>query len=342
MSSAWRGANVERAWGHIDAAEEAILHASPSWFLIGQLPRVLSRIKQSLSSEDPRRIHVEELLAKRNGASTAAIDHQLVELLSSCTAEQRACTQGVVEAMRRLHQPRDITGADRAAIVAAFHAASVESRRKQTRVRSFRNMLLMCSVVLFLAVGGLALLGCLDPAAAPICFQPKGQVVCPTSLVALNPKAVSGGQPDPAATASEQQAQDQLVRQTAQPIDLLLVMLLGLIAASVAAATALRNARGTSTPYGVPVAVAVLKLPTGALTAVLGILLMRGQFIPGLSALDSPAQIIAWAIVFGYAQQLFTRFVDQRAHSVLESVGGRPDEPPAPAPATARLAVAET
>jgi hypothetical protein len=65
----------------------------------------------------------------------------------------------------------------------------------------------------------------------------------------------------------------------------------------------------------------VLKLPTGALTAVLGLLLMRGGFIPGLSALDSSAQIIAWAIVFGYAQQLLTRFVDQQANTVLENVG---------------------
>ena len=80
---------------------------------------------------------------------------------------------------------------------------------------------------------------------------------------------------------------------------------------------------------------AVLKLPTGALTAVLGLLLMRGQFVPGLSALDSPAQIIAWAIVFGYAQQLFTRFVDQRAQSVLDNAGqlSAPAEPTERAPA---------
>lgn len=42
-----------------------------------------------------------------------------------------------------------------------------------------------------------------------------------------------------------------------------------------------------------PVVLALLKLPTGALTAPLGLLLMRGGFVPGLSALDSPAQIIA-------------------------------------------------
>jgi hypothetical protein len=33
-------------------------------------------------------------------------------------------------------------------------------------------------------------------------------------------------------------------------------------------------------------------------------------------------QIIAWALVFGYAQQLFTRLVDEQGRTVLESVGG--------------------
>ena len=31
---------------------------------------------------------------------------------------------------------------------------------------------------------------------------------------------------------------------------------------------------------------------------------------------------LAWAIIFGYAQQLFTRLVDQQAHSVLDDVRG--------------------
>jgi hypothetical protein len=95
------------------------------------------------------------------------------------------------------------------------------------------------------------------------------------------------------------------------------------VAAGLASTFALRGIRGTSTPYSLPVALAVLKLTTGALTAVLGILLMRGAFVPGLSALDTSAQILAWAIVFGYSQQLFTRMVDQQAQTVLADVGGR-------------------
>jgi hypothetical protein len=73
---------------------------------------------------------------------------------------------------------------------------------------------------------------------------------------------------------------------------------------------------------GLPVALALLKLPLGAITALLGLLLMRGEFVPGLSALDTSAQILAWALVFGYAQQLFTQLVDRQAHAVLDSVRG--------------------
>ena len=65
------------------------------------------------------------------------------------------------------------------------------------------------------------------------------------------------------------------------------------------------------------------------MTALLGLLLMRGEFVPGLSALDFPAQILAWAIVFGYAQQLFTRLVDQQGQQVLDAVGG-PAQPAQP------------
>ena len=55
---------------------------------------------------------------------------------------------------------------------------------------------------------------------------------------------------------------------------------------------------------------------------------MRGQFVPGLSALDTSAQILAWALVFGYAQQLFTRLVDRQGQAVLDSVSSADKPPP--------------
>ena len=107
------------------------------------------------------------------------------------------------------------------------------------------------------------------------------------------------------------------------PSDMALIEIIGLIAAVVAGIVALRNVRGTSTPYSLSVSLALVKIPLGALTAVLGLVLMSGGFVPGLSALDTSAQILAWALVFGFSQQLLTRLVDQRAESLLQSVGGR-------------------
>jgi hypothetical protein len=126
-------------------------------------------------------------------------------------------------------------------------------------------------------------------------------VVCPTQQSAL---LQTGQESGPAAPDV-----DDVVKRTAGPAGLLVVELIGLTAAAVATATALRGIRGSSEPYGLPVALATLKLPMGAVTAFLGLL--------------TSAQILAWALVFGYAQQLFTRLVDQQARSVLNTVRER-------------------
>jgi hypothetical protein len=114
--------------------------------------------------------------------------------------------------------------------------------------------------------------------------------------------------------------------------------------ATIAAVFALRKVRGTTDPYSVPVALALLKLPTGALTAVLGLLLIRGGFVPGFTGLDSAAQIIGWAIIFGYAQELFTQLVDRQAAAVLSASPAsgpatlpRPQERPTAGPADMSL-----
>jgi hypothetical protein len=176
-----------------------------------------------------------------------------------------------------------------------------------TRVRSFRNIVLAATAGLFVVAIGLGLVGVVSARNLPLCFDatsrtiddvngqasPLNHIVCPT-----------GAQSGPTGG------------------DVPLVLIVGLAAGAFAAALALRNIRGTSTPYGVPVAIALLKLPAGALTALFGTLMLRGAFIPGLSALDTQGQIIAYAIVLGYAQQAFTRLVDNQAQTVLNSSPG--------------------
>ena len=231
-----------------------------------------------------------------------------------------------IEALTRGAEKRSLLPVEREAIVAAYHAASSQRRRELMRVRSFRNVLLVAALLLLVVVLGLGLLGSVRPETIPLCFQPESsggdKVVCPTGETRIGETADI----------------DDVIARTVSGWDIWVVMITGLVAAAVATAFALRGIRGTSTPYSLPVALALLKLPTGALTAVVGLVLMRGGFVPGLSALDSSAQILSWAVVFGYAQQLVTRLVDEQAHAVLDDVGGRGaggDRATSGAPATA-------
>jgi hypothetical protein len=63
-----------------------------------------------------------------------------------------------------------------------------------------------------------------------------------------------------------------------------------------------------------------LKLPAGATAALLGILLVAGDFVPGFSAIDRQTQILGYSVVFGFAQQLFTQWLDQRGKNLVANV----------------------
>ena len=184
---------------------------------------------------------------------------------------------------------------DKEAVVQAVWAASLEARREVVRVQNFCIVLYATAMSLAIVAIGLAAWGLTEPSHVPVCFRPEDDVqVCPTGA-------------------------------DYKPIDILLIEFVGLLAGAVSGAAGLRHMNGRTTRLGLPVALAVMKLPTGALTAVLGLLLMRGNFLPGLSNLDTSAQIIAWAIVFGAAQQLVTGLVDRRAQDVLSQVAGMTD-----------------
>jgi hypothetical protein len=294
------GSLTERAMSNLDAAEALLLNFAPPDYVLGQIPSLLRHVQSHLAPSDPRRQDFERI-AQRLGAKDS--DHPLLSPNNE---------QGPLERIKLIEE-------ERGKIVTATRAASSAALREQVRVRSFRNILVVTTLAMTLLAIGMALIGFLSPTMIPMCFAPEesGQavVVCPTAQSAPFTTSRQSG------TNTLQDIDDE-VRRTATPYDLLVVELVGLAAAAIAAAAAIRGIRGSSERYGLPVALAALKLPTGAVTAFLGVLLMRGQFVPGLSALDTSAQIVAWALVFGYAQQLFTRLVDRQGQTVLDSVRG--------------------
>ena len=292
------GPLIERARSNLDAAEAQLLNLAPPDYVLGQMPSLLRHVQRHLRPTDPGRQEFE----------------RIVRSLGMNDPENRTAHNGE-------DQYQETIKRERGKIVTTVRAASSQALRVNIRVRSFRNVVVLTTVLMALLAIGVALMGYRSPTWLPLCFAPeeagKAVVVCPT------------GQSEPftpsqAGLAVQGDAPvrdiDDVVAETAKPQDLMVVELVGLTAAAVAAAAAIRNIKGSSERYGLPLALAALKLPTGAVTAFLGLLLMRGQFVPGLNALDTTAQILAWALVFGFAQELFTHFVDQQGQTVLNSV----------------------
>jgi hypothetical protein len=275
--------SVESTLGNLDAAESFLLRMTPIEQLEGKMPSVEAHVYRYLPKADPRRMRIDD------------IAHDLKR------------------------PPHKLEESAREPVVNAFHAATSQRHRDVVRLGSFFRVIVGATVALTIVAMAIAATGAIWPRAVPICFHPedKGKVVCATGETRAD---INGA---PLTGPGKGGDFDDGVKATVHSADVLVVEIVGLLAAAVAGAAALHSMRGTSTPYKVPLSLAMLKLPAGAITAVVGLLLMRGGFVPGLSALDSSAQIIAWAIIFGYAQQIVTGLIDRQAHGVLNDVGGR-------------------
>jgi hypothetical protein len=193
-----------------------------------------------------------------------------------------------------------LTRDDRGVVVTTIRSAYSTWRRTYIRFRSFRTVVNVTTACLAMLALGAAVTGAIYPLSAPLCSNPDGKIVCPTAAASFQGGDLSGAA---AAVVSQW--------------DYIVVEAVGLMGAALAAAGTLRQARATSAPYGIPVALAFLKLPTGALLAILGVLTMRAQWLIGLSPVRSSAQILACALLFGYGQQILTRPVDEQGGALL-------------------------
>jgi hypothetical protein len=249
-------------------------------------------------------LHYAEVLIAKH-----APENELDERLVPAMARMRA-TLGWQEPRRRalerrLRALRRTEDHQKAAPDSDIHAAAVKrtvltsaiewaysARDAQyARLRGFRNVVWIVTVALLVLAVGLVVFGAVWPDALELCFEaPEGTgQVCPT-----------GSEP--------------------HRIDALVISLLGATGGAISAVIAITRMQGSQTPFEVPLALALLKPPFGAVTALAGLILIHGQFVPGLTNLDSEGQILAYALFFGIVQQILTGFVDRRADDLLEQV----------------------
>jgi len=330
------GGLIERALSNLDAAETQLINAADRQYLLGMMPSILSNVECHLIATDARRVRLEQI-AENIGIKNPS------QAKAELTLDKRLA---MVEESR-------------GEIAAAMRAAQSAALREQVRIRDFRNVVAWTTLAMTVVALTVAMAGFFGREKIPMCFAPeqagRAIVVCPTGqssafpadrfATAPSPSAAPSTIPSAAGAATPSTTPsgsapssgvmpdvDAFVAEQTTRWDLGLVEMMGLVAAAVAAALAIRKLQGSSERRNVLVWLAALKLPTGAVTAFAGLMLMRGQFVPGLSALDTPAQILAWAVIFGYSQQLFTRLVDQQGQKVLNSVKGADATQPKPTP----------
>lgn len=177
------------------------------------------------------------------------------------------------------------------ALSRAYAAADTQFRR----VRKFRDRLVRTAWVMAGVTACLVLAGALVPDAVPLCTEGTTPV-CPTGR-----SGPTGG-------------------------DVATVAGFGVLGAALAGVLAVRRAQPTSSPYRISPALAGLRAGLGGVLSVVGVLVVQAQVVPGIAGLTSPQQVAVYAIVFGFAQELVTRLLENRAASVQEAAA-----PPPPA-----------
>jgi hypothetical protein len=276
---------AERAEERLDAAKDAALKVHPT-------PRRISNWwRGTLIDAAYQNLHAAEILMAHI-YDHAEAEAEVPEAIARVEARLVRDDPRRAAAFVLGHEAHD-SPHRRARLAKAIQVGFEASDSEHTRLRSFRNAVLASAFILGLSLLAFGAYAWHNPDAMPICFNVSGTDTC-----------ASGGT-SPASG------------------DVAIVAFVGALGGLLSAIVSIRNMQGTSIAYDVPAALATLKLPVGALAAVGGLLLVGAEFVPGLSDLDSQEQILAYAFVFGVAQQLVVGLIDKQAQELMSSAPGK-------------------
>jgi len=269
----WSGAGIEAAYRNLHCAEAAISRFYSKDEVRAETPEVVRRVRAALAEDDPTRSSAAGLL-------------------------------GPDDSVIKICQPEQLS-----ALISLGHEAADRNRAK---LRTFRNVVLVGSLLMLILLGVVVMLSARWPSLIPLCFTqdpppspPTAAVACPTG---------EGG------SISQPSGGSRLEIRGPTPWDVPIVALLGLVGGALSVAVFIRGMYANSTPYNVSVPLSLLKLPVAAISAIVGMILVGGDFVPGFSAIDKQGQILAYAVVFGFSQQLFTKTVDRRAENLIANL----------------------
>jgi hypothetical protein len=207
------------------------------------------------------------------------------------------------EVLLKKQRPADLRAVLRSKLVSVLHSVNVASDTAHETVRHWRNLLL---------IGGFALAALSGVVAVVHAFVP--------AFLSLTP-ATTPTTP---------------VQQVGDAIEPWQVELIGSLGGALAAVLALNRFSGFTDPSGLPITQALLRIPTAAVTGLVGVVLMQTSTLDVLKA-QSGTTVLAYAFLFGYAQEPLLRMIDRQAGKVLDPARAKDEPvksiPPAPVPA---------
>lgn len=280
----WTGSDQEQAWLAVHAAEVHLTLAEPEDAVRAELPALEAKIRAHFRKSDP--------------AATAWI-----------------------EALKKAREPATPpTPVDRYLVREVKESLFTLSDGDHARIRSFRNILVLAAALVALATLVMAL-----PATSdwiPLCQPAEAS----TSANGTNGDESSATPNEESSGETEEEDEDDGAHGENQQDDCLLdrvwqAELLGALGGLAAALAGIRRLRGFRNPYNLPLVQALLKIPSGALTGLLGVVLMQGGIV--FLEPQSGGALVAYAVIFGAAQDVVTRLIDRQAGEIAKTVDPR-------------------
>jgi hypothetical protein len=314
---------IDYGWSQLNSAWLLLIELQPDDQLAGSVPDILATVV-NLGVDDPRRVAVEQRWPGQGGAptvspatlqavtrhaqnaATAAHDavrvagapkgrmrrNQTAKAKASASSLQSATTNAELAARAAL-AGSTITAADRRCLAAALEAGFEAAAESRDALQRFVRMLTWAALAFAAVLGFFTVVAVWKPDAVPLCVK-TGGLPCPST---------SGHKPTRG--------------------DIPLIELLGIVGAAMAGARALSGmAINKTSDFSLPVVQALLKLLFGAATAVVGTLFVTAGLITAIKPTTS-LEILSYAVIFGYAQQILTGLIDRRANVLLSDASSK-------------------
>jgi hypothetical protein len=177
---------------------------------------------------------------------------------------------------------------DRTVLRQAYEDTITANVDWHSSMRTFRNILFSVAAVLALLLLALAVWHAIDPQVVSLCRTVRSRTLC------------FGEHASPAGHA------------------LVLILLIGAVGGLLSSAFLLGKMESAPSRYNLLIPQLTLKAVTGAATALAGVILVQSHVLVAPVGGLSTGVMLAYALLFGFSQQLLTQYVDRRGVDLLK------------------------